>query len=80
MQVDVGWCSIRCLLRSPQPTHAIDVTDTFEARVESLACHQLYLGNLDGDMASPNAVLRGPATATGAALGFDLAASFEIIG
>lgn len=65
---------------SPDATHAVDVTDTFADGVESLSCHQLYLANLDGDMASPDAFLRAPATSVGAVLGVDLAASFEIIG
>ena len=65
---------------SPQPTHAVDVTETFAAGVESLRCHRVYLDNLGGDMASPDAFLRGPAAATGEAIGVDLAAAFEIIG
>ncbi len=65
---------------SPQATHAVDVTETFEAGVESLRCHQVYLDNLSGDMASPDAFLRGPATAFGAQFGVDLAAAFEIVG
>ena len=65
---------------SPEATHAVDVTGTFEAGVESLSCHQMYLENLGGDMASPDAFLRGPAASIGAAVGVDLAASFEIIG
>ncbi len=65
---------------SPQPTHAVDVTDTFDAGVESLSCHEVYLTNLGGDMASPSEFLRGPAVGAGAAFGVDLATTFEIIG
>jgi LmbE family N-acetylglucosaminyl deacetylase len=65
---------------SPEATHAVDVTEKFAAGVESLSCHQTYLANLGGEMASPDAFLRAPATSIGAALGVDLAASFEIIG
>ncbi len=64
---------------SPEAGHAVDVTETFEAGVASLACHQLYLDNLDGDMASPDAFLRGPAESIGEAFGVELAAAFEII-
>lgn len=64
---------------SPQATHAVDVSNTFDAGVASLACHQVYLDNLGGDMAEPDAFLRGPATSIGEAFGVDLAASFEII-
>lgn len=64
---------------SPQATHAVDVTDTFDAGVESLACHAVYLENLDGDMASPDEFLRGAAESIGNDYGVDLAASFELI-
>jgi LmbE family N-acetylglucosaminyl deacetylase len=65
---------------SPEATHAVDVTDTFAAGVDSLSCHQTYLDHLGGDMASPDEFLRGAATAIGAEFGVDLAASFEIVG
>jgi LmbE family N-acetylglucosaminyl deacetylase len=65
---------------SPQASHAVDVTDTFAAGVESLSCHRTYLDHLDGDMAAPDEFLRGPATSIGADVGVDLAASFELIG
>jgi LmbE family N-acetylglucosaminyl deacetylase len=65
---------------SPQATHAVDVTDSFDAGVRSLACHAVYLANLGGDMASPDAFLRGAAEAGGLRLGVPLAATFELIG
>jgi len=65
---------------SPQATHGVDVTDTFDVGVRSLECHRLYLENLSGDMASPEAFLRVGAEAGGAALGVQLAATFEVIG
>lgn len=65
---------------SPHTTHAVDVTGTFDLGVASLACHRLYLENLDGDMASPDAFLRGPAEAAGASIGVGMAALFELIG
>jgi len=65
---------------SPQPTHAVDTTATFEAGVRSLACHRTYLANLEGDMASPDAFLREAAEAAGRRFGVALAATFEIIG
>lgn len=64
---------------SPEATHAVDVTETFDAGVESLSCHEVYLANLGGDMASPDAFLRPAATSIGKDLGVNLAASFEII-
>jgi LmbE family N-acetylglucosaminyl deacetylase len=65
---------------SPEPTHAVDVTDTFDAGVESLSCHRTYLEHLGGDMASPDEFLRAPASSIGATFGVDLATSFEIVG
>ncbi|MFW2383939.1 MAG: PIG-L deacetylase family protein [Acidimicrobiales bacterium] len=65
---------------SPSATHGVDVTDTFDAGVESLRCHDVYLSNLAGDMASPAEFLRGPAEGAGAEIGVELAARFELIG
>jgi len=64
---------------SPDATHAVDVTDTFAAGVASLSCHEVYLANLGGEMATPDAFLREAAASVGAAFGVDLGASFEII-
>ena len=65
---------------SPQPTHAVDTTDTFDVSIRSLAEHRAYLENLGGDMASPDAFLRTAAEAAGAEFGVGLAATFELIG
>jgi LmbE family N-acetylglucosaminyl deacetylase len=64
---------------SPQPTHAVDIAATFDVGVSSLMSHRTYLEHLGGDMASPEAFLRDAAVATGARLGVELAAAFEII-
>jgi LmbE family N-acetylglucosaminyl deacetylase len=64
---------------SPLPTHGVDVTDSFEAGVRSLAAHALYLEHLQGDMADPAALLRPMAEAAGASLGTDLATTFEVV-
>lgn len=65
---------------SPNATHGVDVTDTFDVGVESLRCHDVYLSNLAGDMASPAEFLRGPAEHAGTEIGVALAATFEVIG
>lgn len=65
---------------SPEPTHAVDVSDTFDVGLRSLECHRTYLDNLGGDMASPSTFLRTAATEAGVRLGVELAATFEIIG
>ncbi len=64
---------------SPESGHGVDVSDTFDAGVASLACHKLYLDNLGGEMASPDEFLRGPAATSGQSLGVDLAAVFELV-
>lgn len=64
---------------SPNPTHAVDTTDTFDVGVRSLAAHAVYLEHLGGDMADPDTFLRPYAAAAGARLGVDLAAAFELI-
>ena len=64
---------------SPEATHAVDVTASFDAGVRSLARHAIYLANLGGDMASPDAFLRRGAQAAGSRLGVPLAAAFELM-
>ena len=65
---------------SPEPTHAVDVTDTFDAGVRSLECHRVYLEHLGGAMASPAEFLREHAAAAGQQHGVPLATAFELIG
>ena len=65
---------------SPEPTHAVDVSATFDIGLRSLECHRTYLDNLGGDMASPSTFLRTAATEAGVRLGVELAATFELIG
>jgi LmbE family N-acetylglucosaminyl deacetylase len=64
---------------SPQPTHAVDTTATFDLGVRSLAAHRAYLENLDGQMSSPDGFLRAAAEAAGAEFGVELAATFEVV-
>lgn len=81
--VDKGqpWNGVRfaAFSGSPEATHAVDVTNTFDAGVRSLACHRVYLDNLEGEMASPDAFLRGPAEAAGQEFGVALATTFELV-
>ena len=63
---------------TPQSTHFVDVTDTIDAGVASLRCHELYLTGL-GD-ADPDGFLRDHARAAGERVGVDYATTFEIIG
>ena len=74
------WGGVRHLavLASPQATHAVDVTDTFERGVASLRAHAAYLAGL-GDP-DPEAFLRGAAQAAAARFGGRLAVTFELLG
>ena len=65
---------------SPNATHAVDVTDPFDAGVRSLSAHRVYLEHIGGAMALPDEFLRGGATHFGERLGVELAAAFEVIG
>lgn len=74
------WSGVRHLavIASPQPSHAVDVTATFEAGVESLRRHAAYLAGLGAP--DPEAFLRRSAEATAARFGGRLGVSFEMPG
>lgn len=76
-----AWDGVRFVAFSSSPLamHGVDVTDSFDAGVASLACHKLYLDNLGGEMAAPDEFLRGPAAGNGERMGVDLAALFEVV-
>jgi LmbE family N-acetylglucosaminyl deacetylase len=64
---------------SPDSRHAADVTETFDAGVESLRAHGAYLEGLGWTDFDPDAFLRGNAAAVGERLGVPLASSFEVL-
>lgn len=74
------WPGVRHLavVASPQPTHAVDVTDTFEVGVASLRAHAAYLAGL-GDP-DPEQLLRGAAEAVAERFEGRLGVSFELLG
>ena len=74
------WDGVRhmAVIASPQPTHAVDVSDTFDLGVESLRRHAAYLEGLGSP--DPAAMLRQWAEATGERFGGRLAVSFELLG
>jgi LmbE family N-acetylglucosaminyl deacetylase len=74
------WQGVRHLavVASPQPTHAVDVTGTFELGVASLRAHRAYLEGLGSP--DPEAFLRGGAEAAAARFGGRLAVTFELLG
>ena len=75
------WAGVRwvALSGSPQSTHAVDITDSFDRGVASLAAHRCYLESLgDGQMAD-EAFLRLVAEQTAPQFGERLAAAFELL-
>jgi hypothetical protein len=64
----------------PGATHGVDVTDTFEQGVASLAAHAAYLQGLgDGPMSDPREFLEAFARQTGTRLGVRFAVGFEVL-
>ena len=63
---------------SPESTHAVDITDTFDAGVLSLQAHQAYIDGLGWEDWDPQEFLEGFARATGQRLGVAFAAPFEV--
>ncbi|MDD9371702.1 MAG: PIG-L family deacetylase [Acidimicrobiales bacterium] len=74
------WSGVKHLavVASPRPTHAVDVTDTFDAGVASLRAHAAYLHGI-GDP-DPETFLRGAAEAVAERFGGRLGVSFELLG
>ncbi len=63
---------------SPESTHAVDTTETFEAGVASLEAHGAYIDGLGWEDWDPREFLEGMARATGSRLGVTFAAPFEV--
>lgn len=74
------WSGVRHLavVASPQPTHAVDVTDTFSVGVASLRAHAAYLAGLGNP--DPEEFLRGAAEAVAERFEGRLGVSFELLG
>ena len=75
------WEGVRYVAASASPlsTHAVDITDSFDASVTSLRAHKAYLEALSGDMADPEPFLRSMAENVGTRFGGVLATSFELL-
>jgi LmbE family N-acetylglucosaminyl deacetylase len=76
------WGGVRwvALLGSPQSTHAVDITASFDRGVASLAAHRAYLDGLGSSpMSDPETFLRAGAEGTAARFGGRLASSFELL-
>lgn len=76
------WSGVRYIAvsGSPEPTHAVDISDSLEAGIASLQAHSVYLAGLgDNPMADADAFLRMIAEATGARFGDRPATAFELV-
>jgi LmbE family N-acetylglucosaminyl deacetylase len=76
------WNGVRyvAIAGSPNATHAVDISDTFEAAVASLEAHRAYLDGLgDHPMADARGVLEWIADANAPRFGDRRASAFELI-
>lgn len=76
------WTGVRwvAVSGSPQPTHAVDITDTLAQGIASLAAHRVYLEGLgEGPMSDPAGFLRMFAEQTASQFHGRLATSFELL-
>jgi LmbE family N-acetylglucosaminyl deacetylase len=74
------WGGVRAVwaFGSPQATHGVDTTDTFEAGVESLEAHRAYIDGLGWEHFDAREFLEGFARGTGQRLGVAFGAAFEV--
>ena len=75
------WGGVRAVWAgsSPRATHAVDVTDTFAAGVDSLKEHRAYIEGLGWEGWDPEEFLDGILRAGGQGLGVTHAATFEVL-
>ncbi len=74
------WGGVRAVwaFASPDSRHGVDITDTFEAGVESLRAHQAYIDGLGWENFDPAEFLEGMSRANGSRMGVTHAAAFEV--
>ena len=63
---------------SPKSEHGVDITETFDAGVESLRAHKAYIDGLGWEHFDPAEFLEGISRATGQRLGVAHAVGFEV--
>ncbi|MBM9460265.1 PIG-L family deacetylase [Nocardioides sp. zg-536] len=75
------WGGVRAVwaFGSPQATHAVDTTDSFDAGVASLEAHAAYIEGLGWENWDPREFLEGMAHSAGSRLGTRFAAPFEVL-
>ena len=74
------WGGVRAVwaANSPESTHGVDTTDTFQAGVDSLRAHAAYIEGLGWENWDPAEFLEGIARATGPRVGAAFGAAFEV--
>jgi LmbE family N-acetylglucosaminyl deacetylase len=74
------WGGVKMVLvsGSPQPTHAVDVTDYLDKGIASLKAHRAYFENLSGNF-DPEAFLRHNAASNGKQFRCKYAVAFEVM-
>ncbi len=74
------WGGVRQLwaFASPESRHGVDITETFDAGVESLRAHQAYIDGLGWEDFDPAEFLEGMSRANGNRMGVTHAAAFEV--
>ena len=74
------WGGVRAVWAagSPESTHAVDTTDTFDAGVDSLKAHQAYIDGLGWEDFDEREMLEGFARGAGSRMGVAFAALFEV--
>ena len=75
------WGGVRAVwgFGSPEATHAVDTTESFDAGVASLQAHAAYIEGLGWENWDPREFLEGMARATGQRIGTAFAAPFEVV-
>lgn len=63
---------------SPQSTHGVDITDTFDTGVASLEAHQAYIDGLGWEHFDGREFLEGTSRPAGQRLGVAMGAAFEV--
>jgi len=74
------WGGVRAVWAagSPQATHGVDITDSFDAGVASLEAHRAYIDGLGWEGWDPREFLEGIGRQGGTAMRVPMAALFEV--
>ena len=78
MRASIAWRKGVWAASSPQSEHGVDITETFDAGVESLRAHKAYIDGLGWENFDPAEFLEGISRATGQRMGVAHAVGFEV--